>query len=80
MGFLACLPVPIVNTLVAGFVMMCVYPATARKGPPFAVENARNAANWGLTVVVGTVAIVAYKRSCHPTLPTSERPGQRATD
>lgn len=60
MGFLACLPIPIVNTLVAGVVMMCVYPATAHKGPPQAAENARNAANWGLTVVVGTVAIVAY--------------------
>jgi hypothetical protein len=60
MGFLAVLPLPLVNTLVAGVVMMCVYPSAARTGPPQAVANARNAANWGLTIFAVTVAITSY--------------------
>ncbi|WP_165065690.1 DUF4870 domain-containing protein [Marisediminicola senii] len=51
LGFLAYIPIPFFNLVIAGIVMAAVYPGQRRKSP-LAAENARNAANWGLTMIV----------------------------
>lgn len=60
LGFLAYIPVPFVGILVAAIVMAAVYPSTRRKGVALATENARNAANWGLTVLSVVVLLGLY--------------------
>src|SRR5699024_7083280 len=57
MGFLCFIPIPYVSFLIAGIVMAAVYPSQRRKGP-VAAENARFAANWGLTVILAVVVLV----------------------
>ena len=54
LGFLAYIPIPYIGIIIAGIVMACVYGSQSRKGP-IAEANARNAANWGLTVALLTV-------------------------
>jgi uncharacterized Tic20 family protein len=64
LGLLAYLPVPLLSLVVAGVAMACAYPSQRRRSP-VAAENARRAANWGLTVVlvclvmVGAVVVLA---------------------
>jgi len=60
LGFLAYIPIPWVNTLVTGIVMAAVYPSTRRKGVPVATENARIAANWGLTCILVMLLCLVY--------------------
>lgn len=60
LGFLAYIPVPFIGILVAGIVMAAVYPSTKRKGIPLATENARIAANWGLTMFSVVVLLGLY--------------------
>ncbi|GAA3889043.1 hypothetical protein GCM10022381_33580 [Leifsonia kafniensis] len=57
LGFLAYVPIPFVGMLVAGIAMAAVYPAAKKQGG-VAAENARRAANWGLTVVATLVVLV----------------------
>lgn len=56
LGFLGYLPLPIVSNLVAGIAMAAAYPSQRRRSA-LAAENARRAANWGLTMI--TVTLVA---------------------
>jgi uncharacterized Tic20 family protein len=46
--------------LIAAIAMICAYSSTRRKGVAVATENARYAANWGLTILVFFVASAAY--------------------
>ncbi|KQO10443.1 hypothetical protein ASF06_09795 [Agreia sp. Leaf244] len=50
LGFLAYIPIPYLSLLVAGIVMAAVYPSQKTKGE-LAAENARQAANWGLSLI-----------------------------
>jgi len=50
LGFLAYIPIPYLSLLVAGIVMAAVYPSQKTKGG-LAAENARHAANWGLSLI-----------------------------
>ena len=54
LGFLAIVGIPFLSVLTAGIVMVSVYPAMKKKGA-LAAENARQAANWGWTLIIGTV-------------------------
>ena len=54
LGFLAFIPIPVLSMIGAGIVMASVYGSQRRNGP-VAEGNARNAANWGLTVIVVTI-------------------------
>lgn len=54
LGFLAYIPIPYIGIVIAGIVMACVYRSQSRKSP-VAEGNARNAANWGLTIALLTV-------------------------
>ncbi|MBC9935257.1 MULTISPECIES: DUF4870 domain-containing protein [unclassified Leucobacter] len=60
LGFLAYIPAPLVGIVIAGIVMAAVYPSTKRRGIPLATENARIAANWGLTVLSVVVLLGLY--------------------
>ena len=51
LGFLAYIPLPYLSLIIAGIVMASVYPSQKRKGG-LAAENARQAANWGLSLIV----------------------------
>ncbi|PPF68718.1 MULTISPECIES: DUF4870 domain-containing protein [unclassified Rathayibacter] len=60
LGFLAFIGIPFLSLIVGGIVMASVYPSARRKGG-LAAENARNAANWGLTVIlIGVVTLGAH--------------------
>ncbi|MDQ1129571.1 hypothetical protein [Microbacterium sp. SORGH_AS_0888] len=50
LGFLAYIPVPAVGVVIAAFAMLLAYRSQQRRGP-LAAENARNAANWALTLL-----------------------------
>ncbi len=54
LGFLGLIPIPVFGMIIAGVVMASVYGSQRRRGP-VAEGNARNAANWGLTLIVGTI-------------------------
>jgi uncharacterized Tic20 family protein len=54
LGFLLYIPIPVVSAIITGVVMAAVYGSQRRLGP-VAAGNARNAANWGLTLILGTV-------------------------
>ncbi|MFC0198518.1 DUF4870 domain-containing protein, partial [Microbacterium arthrosphaerae] len=54
LGFLAFIPIPVVSMIIAGIAMASAYGAQRRNGP-VAEGNARNAANWGLTVIAVTI-------------------------
>ncbi|MDM8085893.1 DUF4870 domain-containing protein [Cellulomonas cellasea] len=58
LGLLAWLPIPFFSVLIAGVAMAAVYPRQ-RKLSALAAENARRAANWGLTYALGTVLSIA---------------------
>ncbi|MCC2309267.1 DUF4870 domain-containing protein [Cellulomonas chengniuliangii] len=58
LGLLAWLPIPFVSVLIAGVAMAAAYPSQ-RKRSALAAENARRAANWGLTYVLGVVLSIA---------------------
>lgn len=58
LALLAWIPVPFVGALVAGVAMAAAYPRQ-RQLSPLAAENARAAANWGLTFALGTLLSVA---------------------
>lgn len=58
LGLLAWLPVPFLSAVIAGVAMAAAYPGQ-RKRSPLAAENARGAANWGLTYALGVVLSVA---------------------
>lgn len=51
LGFLAYIPIPYLSLVIAGIVMASVYPSQKKKGG-LAAENARHAANWGLSLIV----------------------------
>lgn len=57
LGILGLLPLPILSQLIAGIAMAAVYPSQ-RGRSPVAAENARRAANWGLTVIVVTLGAI----------------------
>lgn len=75
LGLLAYLPIPLVSLIIAGIAMAAAYPSQRRRSP-VAAENARRAANWGLTLVLVCVlmigAVVVLALSLGPT------PGDRA--
>lgn len=75
LGLLAYLPIPLFSLVIAGVAMACAYPSQRRRSP-VAAQNARHAANWGLTVVLVCVvmigAVVALALALGPT------PGDRA--
>jgi uncharacterized Tic20 family protein len=75
LGLLAYLPIPLLSLVIAGVAMACAYPSQRRRSP-VAAENARNAANWGLTLVLVCVlmigAVVALALALAPA------PGDRA--
>lgn len=58
MGFLAFIPIPFLNVLITGIAMASMYPSVRKKGVPLATENARIAANWGLTLIASHVVLV----------------------
>lgn len=58
LGFLAFLAVPIVTVMIAGIVMVAVFPAQRKKGG-LAAENGRRAANWGLTINALMILVLA---------------------
>lgn len=60
LGFLAYIPFPVVSMLIAAIAMVCVYPSTRRKDVPLATQNARIAANWGLTIIAYYVVSALY--------------------
>ncbi|MEO6533534.1 MAG: hypothetical protein ABIO06_08155 [Pseudolysinimonas sp.] len=60
LGFLAWIPVPFLGMIVAAVAMVAVYPSVKRKQVPAAAENARRAANWGLTLLTVLVACGIY--------------------
>ena len=57
LGFLAYIPIPFASVLIAGVVMM-ISGLSMRSRGPLAAANGRNAANWGLTLIVLTVVLV----------------------
>lgn len=57
LGFLAYIPVPFLGSLVAGAAMALAYRGQRHKSA-LAAENARRAANWGLTYVLATVVVL----------------------
>lgn len=73
LGFLAFLPIPFVNFLVAGVAMAAVRGRQRRRGP-VAAENARHAANWGLTLIAVLVLLVGLAVILANVLPP--RPGE----
>lgn len=58
LGFLAYIPAPFANLIITGIVMAAVYPSQKRKGT-LAAENARQAANWGLTMIAVMIVMFA---------------------
>lgn len=57
LGLLAWLPIPLFSALIAGVAMAAALPGQRRRSP-LAGENARRAANWGLTYALGVVLSV----------------------
>lgn len=57
LGFLAFVGIPFLSVLTAGIVMAAMYPSMKKKGA-LAAENARQAANWGYTLIIGTIITV----------------------
>jgi uncharacterized Tic20 family protein len=68
LGFLAFIPIPYLGLAVAGIVMWATYPARSRNPNPLVRENARHAANWGITVLLAVALIF----SCFVVLMTME--------
>ena len=58
LGFLAFIPAPVISVIIAGIVMVAVFPAQNKKGGIVA-ENSRRAANWGLTIIAAMLLILA---------------------
>ncbi len=58
LGLLAWLPIPFFSVLIAGIAMAAAYPRQ-RKLSAHAAENARRAANWGLTYALGMTLSIA---------------------
>jgi uncharacterized Tic20 family protein len=59
LGFLAYIPIPYLNLIIAGIVMASIYPSQKTKGD-LAAENARNAANWGLSLILYMVLDILF--------------------
>lgn len=57
LGFLIFIGIPFLSGIVSGVVMASVYKSSARKGG-IARENARSAANWGLTYLSVSTALL----------------------
>lgn len=57
LGLLAWLPVPVLSAVIAGLAMAAAYPGQRRRSA-LAAQNARHAANWGLTYASGVVLSV----------------------
>jgi uncharacterized Tic20 family protein len=57
LGFLAFIGIPFLSVVTAGIVMAAIYPSMKKKGA-LAAENARQAANWGYTLIIGTIITV----------------------
>jgi len=78
LGFLAYIPIPFAGLIIAGIAMAASKGSVSRRGP-VAAENARRAANWGLTVITvvlltvilliisGTIAAATDARGFFPT-------------
>jgi len=60
LGFLCFIPLPFINLLVCAIAMMAAYPKHKRQSPALARENARRAANWGATLILGLLLCAAY--------------------
>ncbi len=58
LALLAWLPIPFFGVLIAGVAMAAAYPSQRRRSA-LAAENARRAANWGLTYALGVVLSIA---------------------
>lgn len=72
MGFLAYIPIPFLNFVISSVVMICLYPATRKKGFPIASENARMAANWALTVLLVLILMAASLLVLMALIPSKE--------
>ncbi|MGM1018248.1 MAG: DUF4870 domain-containing protein [Actinomycetota bacterium] len=57
MGFIVFLPIPFFSAFATGIVMAAVYRTSAQKNP-VAEANARSAANWGLTFLFVSTALL----------------------
>jgi uncharacterized Tic20 family protein len=60
LGFLGWIPIPFVGLIIGGVAMFAARASVSRRGP-IAAQNARAAANWGLTIIVAIVALVVLQ-------------------
>lgn len=60
LGFLAYIPIPYVSLTIAAIAMWATYPARSRHPSALVRDNARNAANWGMTVLLVIVLCIVY--------------------
>ncbi|WP_062070110.1 DUF4870 domain-containing protein [Demequina sediminicola] len=60
LGFLASIPIPYAGLLIGAIAMIAAYPSARRKVSQVCVDNARHAANWGLTILTVAVVCVIY--------------------
>jgi len=60
LGFLAFIPIPYVSLVVAAIVMWATYPSRSTNPNPVVRDNARHAANWGITVLLVFVLCIVY--------------------
>lgn len=60
LGFIAWVPIPMVSLIVTAIIMVAVRPSAMRTGQPVAMENARRAANWGLTVLASFAVMALF--------------------
>lgn len=74
MGFLAFIPIPFLNVLITGIAIASMYPSVRKKGVPLATENARIAANWGLTLIASHVVLVVLLIALQSARTSSESP------
>lgn len=60
LGFLAYIPIPYVSLLIAAIAMWATYPGRSRHPSALVRDNARNAANWAITVLLVFVLCIVY--------------------
>jgi hypothetical protein len=60
LGFLAYIPIPYLSLVVAGIVMWATYPSRSRHPSALVRDNARHAANWGITILIIFLLCIAY--------------------
>jgi uncharacterized Tic20 family protein len=60
LGFLAYIPIPYLSLVIAAIVMWATYPSRSRHPSALVRDNARNAANWAITMLIIFVLCVTY--------------------